>query len=217
MVVESRYFNNLLHFISQDERFYQEMPEAKREFQRFAGAILESDREYQARINSFHNWYILDRPLRRLGITPLEYFLQFNANTLMAEDLEGYRELRDNVHSVFELLKRSRTQTWVRDLLTKRKYAVEGSEETDHVDPGTLFNTRLFFHKRRVYFSNYLVPHPDSVTRIIKSHARKARKARGGAKDFIYLCVLFQSRWDQYRQFDPLNIYRFDAAPRRPA
>ena len=130
---------------------------------------------------------------------------------MSAEDREGYKELRGNVHSVFELIKRSRQHTWVRDLLTRRKYAVEGAEETDHIDAGTLFNSRLFTHGGKVYFSNYLVPHPEPVRKSIRAEARKVRKTKADHKSFVMQLVLFQSRWDQYRQMELKNIYRFSA------
>ena len=42
--MESRYFNNILHYISEDERFNQEMPRGREEFQKIAGSIMEGDR-----------------------------------------------------------------------------------------------------------------------------------------------------------------------------
>jgi hypothetical protein len=208
--VESRFLDTLLHYIAEHERFNAEMAEARLEFERMAGGIVESDRDYLARINSFHNWYILDRPLRSLGITPLQYFLEFNANSLSQEELAGYRELAPHVHSVFELIKRTRTHTWLRDLVTGIKYAVEGSEETSHIDPGAVFNSRLFTHGGKVYFSNYVVPHPPSVAKEIKRAAKRIRKAKADPKPFLFRLVLYQSRWNQYRQFDARNIYRFE-------
>ena len=208
--MESRYFESLLHYISQDDRFNREMPAAKQEFEQIAGPIYDSERQYVARINSFHNWYILDRRLNDPGITPLEYFLQFNANSLSQEELTGYRELADNVHSVFELAKRSRTHTWVRDLLGGRKYVVEGGDDTDHFDPGALFNTRLFFHSGKTYFSNYMVPHPEEVVREVKIAAKRTRKTKADPKSFLFQLLLFHGRWEQYRQFEARNIYRFE-------
>jgi len=207
--VESRYFDSLLHYIAENERFNAEMREAKQEFEQMAGAILETDREYLARINSFHNWYILDRPMAS-GMTPLRYFLEFNANSYSQEELAGYRELEANLHSVFELLKRARGLTWVRDLLTGNKYGVEGSEDFTHIDPGTIFNSRLFTHSGKVYFSNYTVPHPHDVAKEIKRAAKRIRKAKADPKPFLFRLVLFHSRWNQYRQFDARNIYRFE-------
>ncbi|MCZ6554041.1 MAG: hypothetical protein O7A67_09615 [SAR324 cluster bacterium] len=208
--MESRFFNNLLHYISQDERFNREMTAAKKEFEQIAGPIHDADREYLARINSFHNWYILDRPLTAHGLTPLEYFLQYNANSLSPEELTGYRDLCTNIHSVFELAKRTKTHTWVRDLISRRKFIVEGGEDTDHIDPGALFNSRLFFHGGKTYFTNYVVPHPEIVAKDIKRAAKRCRKAKRDPKGLLFQLVLFHSRWDQYRQFDAKNIYRFE-------
>lgn len=208
--MESRYFDTLLHYIAEHERFNAELGAAKQEFQHMAGAILESDREYIARINSFHNWYILDRPMTSTGMTPLRYFLEFNANSYSQEELVGYRELEQNLHSVFELLKRSRGQTWVRDLLTSKKYGVEGAEDFNHIDAGTIFNSRLFTHSGKVYFSNYMVPHPHDVAKEIKRAAKRVRKAKTDPKAFLFRLVFFHSRFSQYRQFEARNIYRFD-------
>lgn len=208
--MESPYFNNLLDFVAQEERYRGELKAAMEEFQRFAGPIYETDRSYVARINSFHNWYILDRPMRsKGGRTPLRYFLEYNANTLPQAELARYAELEHNVHSVFELVRFYADATRLRDLVTGTKYDVQGTEHLRFMDRGLLFNTRLFKHGRDFYTSNYVLLHPQEVERQIKTEARKARRGRSDPKDFLFKLVLFQSRYDQYHQMDVHNIYRF--------
>ncbi len=209
--MESPYFNDILQFVAQDERYNRELSVAKAEFERFAGPIFETDRSFDARINSFHNWYILDRPLRGRDKTPLQYFLEYNANTLPDHERRRYEELADNVHSVFEVLKLVGGRTRVRDLVTGRKYDVEGTEHTEFMERGALFNTRLFRHERAYYFSNYVLPHPATVWKDIRGEARKVKKGRQDAKAFLFRLVLYQSRYDQYQQMEPRNIYRFGA------
>ena len=85
--LESPYFNSLLQQMSAEPRYNRELTAAKEEFQAFAGPIFESDRNFDARINAFHNWYILDRPLADRGVTPLQYYLEFNANSLTEDTL----------------------------------------------------------------------------------------------------------------------------------
>ena len=208
--MESPFFKNLMAFVAQNERYNKEMGLAKEEFEKFAGPIYESDRSYDARINSFHNWYILDRPLRGVGPTPLVYFLEFNANSLPQHELEGYRELEHNLHSVFELVKTTNNQTRIRDLLTQKKYDVEGFEGTEFMDKGTLFNTRLFNHSGKFYFTNHFLTHPNGANKVIHQQAKRVRKALVELKSFLFQLVLFQSRWDQYKQMELKNIYRFD-------
>jgi len=212
--LESPYINTLLAFVAEDDRYNRELVQAKEEFQVFAGAILESDRSYDARINSFHNWYVLDRPLKKQGVTPLEYFLTYNANSLTPEDYDRYRELADNIHSIFEIQKFRKDSIRVRDLLSKKKYDIMGVENTGHLEPGTLFNSRIFTHSGRNYFSNYLLLHPAQVAKEVRGQARKARKAQKkdqDSKPFLFQLVLFQSRYDQYTRMAPENIYRFGA------
>ena len=208
--MESPFLNNLLHYVAEDRRYNTELAEAKEEFQQFAGPIFETDRNFDARINSFHNWYILDRPLRAVGKTPLEYFLEFNANSMRPEEWQGYRELADNVHSLFQLLKVQPEESRLRDVFTRAKYVLPGGDQPHHMDKGALFNTRLFTHSGRLYFSNYFILHPGAVTKSILAQAKKLRKAGGDTKPFLYQLLLFQSRWDQYKQMDIRNIYRFE-------
>ena len=209
--MESPFLNNLLHYVSEDRRYNMELAEAKDEFQQFAGPIFETDRNFDARINSFHNWYILDRPLKAVGKTPLQYFLEFNANTLPAEEFKGYQELQEHVHSLFDLIKIAGDQCVLRDVFTRQKYTVEGAEQAHHLDKHALFNTRLFTHSGRLTFANYIILHPSAVTKTILGQAKKVRKAGGDSEPFLFQLLLFQSRWDQYKQMDIRNIYRFDA------
>ncbi|MDH5752331.1 MAG: hypothetical protein OEZ59_07940 [Deltaproteobacteria bacterium] len=207
--MESQYFNQLMSVVAQDTRFNSEMEIAKKEFQDFAGPIYESDRSFDARINSFHNWYILDRPLKDKGVIPLKFFLELHYDELNEEDLKGYRELEQNLHSVFELIGPKSSRTRVRDLLSGKKIDVEGVEGTEFIDKGCIFNTRIFTHEGRNLFSNYFLLHPLGVNKTILAEAKKVRKAKAGQKEFLFKLVLFQSRYDQYEQMELKNIYRF--------
>lgn len=199
-----------MHHVLQGERYNIELADAKAEFESEAGPIFETDRGYDARINSFHNWYILDRQMSSNGKTPQAYFVEFNANSLPPEDLEGYTDLEKNVHSVFQLAGFTKTRTRLTDVMDGRKYLVEGAEDTLNLDRRALFNARLFTHQDRWYLSNYFILHPAEVARRIRQEAKRVRKAKGNSKAFLLKLLLYQSRWEQYKQMDVNNIYRFD-------
>ncbi len=209
-------FLNLLSFITQDDRYCNEMIFAKDEFERYAGQIFETDPSYDARINAFHNWYILDRPLTRKRVTPLQYFIEYNANSFSQNVLEGLRELKGNIHSVFELTKFGKTGAAVRDLASGIKYVMEREEAFESLDKGSVFNTRLFNHGKSWTLSNYLILHPYSVTKLIKDEAGKLRKSGRDSKAFLFRLLFFQSRWEQYRQMEVKQIYRFQSESPRP-
>lgn len=210
--MQSHYFNSLMHHVLQGERYNMELSDAKAEFEEVAGPIFVTDRGYDARINSFHNWYILDRPLRSNGKTPLAYFIEFNANALGPKDLEGYVELGRNIHAVFELSGMGKTQTNLINVLDRRKYKVEGVEDTANLDRGALFNGRIFMHGDQYFLSNYFILHPAEVARRIRRAAKQVRKHKADTKAFLLRLLLFQSRWEQYKQMDVHNIYRLDEA-----
>jgi hypothetical protein len=207
--LNSQYFENLLDAISKDERYRGEMVAAKQEFEQVAGQIMESDESFEARMNAFHNWYILDRPMSQNGMTPLQYFLEFNANATPEDTAQHYRELLDNLHSVFELLRFSHGRAWVRDLISRKKHLVEGAEQLDFLERGDLINTRLFRHGGNEYLTNYLLLHPHSVTKMIRAEAKKVRKSKEDPKPFLFRLLFFHSRWEQFTQMDVDKIYRF--------
>ncbi|MBI3991843.1 MAG: hypothetical protein HY342_01110 [Candidatus Lambdaproteobacteria bacterium] len=206
--MQSRYFTTLLQFVLQDERYNTEMSTAKREFEQMAGPIFATDRGYDARINSFHNWYILDRTLRFNAKTPLTYFLEYNANSLSPSELGEYRALQENTHSVFQLSRLTRFHTHLVDLISGARFKVEGVEDTGTLDRGALFNARLFCHGGKYYLSNYFIMHPAEVTRQVRKRAKRLRKEQADPKQFLFRLLLYQSRWEQYKQMDVEAIYR---------
>lgn len=183
---------------------------AKEEFEKIAGQIYESDHSYEDRIKAFHNWYVLDRPLDIKGLTPLAYYLEYNANSLTQETLNGLKELEDNIHSVFEVLSKSRSGVKLRNLVDGIKYTAEDSDALAVVDKNAVFNSRIFHHGKKAYLSNYLIVHPDVVENIIRTEAKQVRKGKHEAKPFLFRLLFFHSRFEQYKQMEPKNIYRFD-------
>jgi hypothetical protein len=209
--LESPYFNSLLQHVSVEPRYNKELSTAKEEFEAIAGPIFESDRNFDARINAFHAWFLLDRRLKENGKTPLMYYLEFNANALPADQWRHFEELDHGIHSLFELGKADKQRAVLVDLLTGVKYTLDGAHQTQHLDKGALFNTRLFLHDEQWYFANYLILHPSGVAKDIRRHAQRQRKAKTSAGPLLDQLLLFQGRWEQYKQMDVHSIYRFEA------
>lgn len=207
--LNSQYFESLLNAILRDDRYREEMVAAKGEFERVAGQIMDSDDSYDAKVNAFHNWYILDRPMGRNGKTPLQYYLEFNANSIPEDAASHYKEMEDNLHSVFELLKITRGRAWIRDLIRRKKHLVSDVGQLEFLDRGELFNTRLFQHGGQEFLANYLILHPDSVQKMIRAEAKKVRKSKEDPKPFLFRLLFFHSRWEQFTQMDVDKIYRF--------
>lgn len=210
--MNGQHFEGLLNAILEEDRFRVELIAAKEGFEQVAGQIMESDESYDARVNAFHNWYLLDRPLTQNGKTPLQYYVEFHANSLSAENKANYQEMAGNLHSVFEMLKFSNGRAWIRDLINRKKHLVEDGGQLEYVERGELFNTRLFQHEGRDIISNYLILHPHPVQKMIRAEAKKVRKAKGDPKPFLFRLLFFHSRWEQFTQMDVDKIYRFEPA-----
>ncbi|MCH7478224.1 MAG: hypothetical protein IIA14_08980, partial [SAR324 cluster bacterium] len=156
------------------------------------------------------NWYILDRPLTARGLTPLQYFVEYNANSFVPDELEGFRRLGEQIHSVFEVVRLGRGGATVRDLIQRKKYSLAEISTLAGLERGSIFNTRIFPNGEGQEISNYLILHPDSVAKRIKAEAKRVGKAGPDARAFLFRLLFFQSRWEQYPQMDVKNIYRFD-------
>ena len=208
--MSSPYFLQLFSEILEKPRFNSEVTSAKEEFQKIAGQIMESDRSYNARINAFHNWYILDRPLHSVNQTPHRYYIEYNRNTLEETAVKGLGELADNIHAVFQLLKLKKDVFMVRDLASGKKYAVQDAVQVATMEHGEVFNSRLFVHDGKYFLTNYVIVHPPEVAKIIRAEAKRVRKKKEDSKSFLFRLLFFHSRWEQYSQWDVRNIYRFD-------
>jgi len=208
--VTSPFFINLFSEVTAQSRYNHELVAAKEEFQRISGQIMDTDRSYDARVNAFHNWYILDRELSDKNATPAKYFLEYNRNTFDADTLAGYAELQENVHSVFQLLKFKKDAMTIRDLMTNKKYNVEEANQLATMEPGEVFNSRIFKHGKLYYLSNYVIVHPQEVVKSIRAEAKRWRKSKKSPKPFLFQLLFFHSRWEQFTQWDVRNIYRFD-------
>jgi len=209
--LNSPFFINLLDEITSDERYYGEMAEAKKEFEKIAGQIMESDNSYNERINAFHNWYILDRPLNSTGKTPIQFYVESKSGSIPEDNLAGTKELIENHHSLFELVKLGKEDAVLKDLIQNKKIRVENADQLESLEKGDLFNSRLFQHGKLTYLSNYLILHPYSVYKLIRTEAKKVRKNGENAKPFLFRLLFFHSRWEQFTQMDVNNIYRFGA------
>ncbi len=212
--MEHPYIVSLIETVATEERYNCELDVAKGVFEKLAGPIYEDANSYEDRTNSFHNWYVLDRPLLFCKKTPLTYFMEYHSNSLSAVEKQGYESLAHNVHSVFELIKKPKTDAdlaKVRDLITRKKYAVETFEKLRYLDAGAIFNTRILpIQKQKTFrFSNYVVVHPANVEEVIVKSARAVRKQNADKRLYLFQLLLFQGRWEQYKQMPLQNIYRF--------
>ncbi|MBI4379418.1 MAG: hypothetical protein HY578_10015, partial [Nitrospinae bacterium] len=57
------------------EPFTNELKKARTEYTKVAGEVFEDDKSFEMRMNSFLEWYILDRPISSKNKTPLQTYL----------------------------------------------------------------------------------------------------------------------------------------------
>src|SRR3954463_6192966 len=116
---------------------------AREEYFDRAGKVFDDDAElFEGRIASFLEWYVLDRPLAGIGLTPVACAIEEGAGR-PADERRARAALASSHHSVFELFEISGEMLDVEDLIGGARFAVRGRRKPLGVGPGDLFGARL--------------------------------------------------------------------------
>lgn len=194
--------------------YYREVYAAKQEFFEKAGIVYEDDPEYDQRMSIFMDWYIFERDLPGVDLSPIKLFFRKNKENLGTEELTIYRDFCTTVHSIFRLKGRA----WfggglkVEDLFSKKSYVVTETDIHQGFARGDLFEARLVPFKGKYEFSKGFCFHPIEMEGFILGEIKKVRyqdKARQ-TKLILQLSAM-KLRHLRFSHIDVKHIYSFDS------
>jgi hypothetical protein len=194
--------------------YYREVYAAKQEFFEKAGIVYEDDPEYDQRMSIFMDWYIFERDLPGVDLSPIKLFFRKNKENLGTEELTIYRDFCTTVHSIFRL----RGRPWfgeglkVEDLFSKKDYIVMETDIHQGFARGDLFEARLVPFKGKYEFSKGFCFHPIEMESFILGEIKKVRyqdKARQ-TKLILQLSAM-KLRHMRFSHIDVKHIYSFDS------
>lgn len=205
------YLSAFLEVLAHDSRYGGELLSAKAEFESLCGPLNAESASYEARVNLFHTWYTLERPLKSRQGSPLIAFLRDHPEGAAEAQLplEGLRELETFRHSLYELRSQRGDQGVLYDLLRTEKLPVRESDEIALLERGALFSTHLFRRQGHYCFGNYLLVHPSGAMRILKKAARRISSDEVKAEAFRFQTLLHYQHAECYSQMPIEHIYRF--------
>ena len=200
-------FEKLLAWASQDR---EQIIAAKTEYFASTGEIFEDDGCYESRMQSFFNWYLLDRAQGTPPQTPAQRFLLEKGPELAAADKTTFLGFTASKHSLYEirrvgvgLIKVREDLVKVRDTVTGEDYVVTERRRLPGIEKGDLLEARLLPVGDQLQFSSAFTYHPRLVRALVLKEIKKRKKT--GTLEARSLC------WELERM--ALNLERFRNIP----
>lgn len=219
-MIHQEYFDKLIHKMT-DEPFRGELKTARLEYTKAAGEVFEDDKSFDIRMNSFLEWYILDRPMETKHKTPIQIYLSEYSESMNGEEREFLNGLAGNLHSIFEVKRHERESIKVEDIFTSEKYLVTENNGHQGFRSGDILEARLFPFKGSYFFTNAFCFHLQGASKFIKGELKKMKKEHlstaihpnvrinGKLTDFILRLSYMSLKYERARQtIDVNDIYR---------
>ncbi len=157
--------------------YYREVYNAKLEYFEKAGIVYEDDPEFEQRMCLFMDWYLFDRDLPGVDLSPIKYYFRKNRDRFSNEELNIYKDFGSTIHSIFRL----KRFTWfhhhlvVEDLFSNKVYLVSDVDLNRGFARGDLFEARIIPFKGGLEFSKGFCFHPTDMQAFILGEIKKVR------------------------------------------
>lgn len=198
---------NALDTFSSGE-YLNDMLEAKKVYFEVTGIANEEDEDYESRMNSFNDWYVLQFQSSRSTRTVIkEYIIQNQIEDEVKSSLLNYS------FSFFEYTGRNlRKRIVLKDILHDQKIILP----KDHYELGMVKNDsfvgRLMTFRDESFLLDGVCVLPKEVNAIVKKEAKKVRKKENEEEEVHFLMQLeyLKNKWQRYLHIDPSKIFVFD-------
>ncbi len=150
-------------------KYQEEAVNAKMEFCEFAGVMDEFAPDYEMKFNQFADWYIFTRPFKGTNQRLIDYEFMHQELKLGPEKRQEMTNLASSRHSLFEFLKLSKQDLYVRDLFSNYKITIKNSPVIHGFEKDSFFEARLIPHEDTFLFSNSFCFHPAEANKFIQN------------------------------------------------
>ena len=194
--------------------YYREVYNAKQEYFEKSGTVYEDDADYEERMCTFMDWYIFDRDLPGVDLSPIKLYFRKNKENLNQESLGIYRDFCTTIHSIFRMKGRalfSRAMK-IEDLFSKKTYTVSDSFIDRAFNNGDLFEARLIPFKGKYAFSRGFCFHPREMESFILGEIKKVRfQDKSRQTKLILQLSAMKLRHLRFNHIDVKHIYSFSS------
>lgn len=186
------------------------------EFQARYGKVNPEDEFYQARMNYFLEYCVLERPMTSVNgstLAPVTRFFEVHndvtrgleAGAATWINFSGFR------HGVFQVLKSASEMLVVKDLVTERSFKIvpKAGETLQYLRKKSIFQCFVFGNFDRKYLGQGLIVHPDGANVEILKFLKKHKKSPTlKHPELMRNLAALNMRYLRMQHVDPTVIYK---------
>jgi len=187
--------------------FYKILIEAKEEYFNETGIAFEDDEDFESKMSSFNDWFLLqfiskrfERPFIR------EYLESFQVGDEIALCLLNIN------HSLFEYTGKSFSGKHIlKDILHDRKVELAKTHPAPPMLKGDLAICRVITYKDESHLLDGMTFIPKEVRPILKKQSKIVRKKDDPQQEYEFLIQLekLKTKWQRYGHIEPEKIFTF--------
>jgi hypothetical protein len=181
--------------------------EAKNLYFEKAGVVNEDEDEYEPRMNSFNDWFLLQYlPPNRTEPLIIDYLNQ-------QEESDEIKQAFLNVnHAIFEYVGTNfRKQLVFKDLLHDKKVTFDKDYALPSIVKDDIFTGRVVNFNEKNYILKGLCLLPKEVKSILKKESKKLRQLADPLEEVSFLLKVekLKTKWLRYGHIDARKIFIF--------
>jgi hypothetical protein len=205
------YLDQLISFASTEPR-KADLIAAKAEYIRATGEVFEDDKMFEARMASFLDYYLFDRPSPLNGLTPAAELYRERQGVAAPEEANAFRSFTETVHGVFEVRKIAKGMVRLRELFSGKDFDVTERRTTAGLESGDILEARLVPFGGHLLFSAAFCFHPRVTSKSIKAEIkrRKKKEPERSPREFAWECARRALNLERYKQIAVEKIYDFE-------
>lgn len=187
--------------------YYNDLLRAKETYFQETGKAFEEDEDYEARMASFNDWYILQYCPDHQETTFFEKYVE--ENSILPELVESVRKTN---HSLFEYNGQTfRGQHLLKDILHDTKFTLAKDHQSLPMVKGDFFIGRTTEYLNENYLYNGLRMMPKEAANLMKKQAKRIRKSNDKSKEekFLLFTESLKTKWQRYGHVDVKKIFIF--------
>jgi hypothetical protein len=189
---------------------------AKARFFQLTGEVYEDDKQFEARMAAFLEYYTLDRPQPGSGLTPALERYELALREGPPERAALLRAFTLTRHGLFEVRRLEPGAVWLLEPFAQTLTRVTERRALAGLSPGDLLEARLIPFGGQQWFTQAFCCHPRQVAPVIHREVARRRKLADplAPHRLVEECAQRSLKADRYRNIALEKIYDF-AAPLR--
>jgi len=203
----------LIAWATSDER-KDDLLKGKAEYFQRTGEVFDDDRQLEARMAGFLEFFVCDRVSPQLGTTPAVARYALALKDEGPEQARGWHAFTSTLRALFEVRAIGAGTVRLRELFSQVDYEVAERRHIVGLQVGDVLEARIIAWAGQYHFSGSWCWHPHEAAPSIVAEANRRLKEQDQRPpaDLADDCAQRSLKVDRYRQIPVERIYEFAAA-----